>query len=68
MLQAHKDLSATTTSAVQLAADQLMELSDTHPEVVGDEDIDDLLSWTNALNFDEWAYMHMYLINIIPYG
>ncbi len=53
MLQAH---STTTTSAVQLAADQLMELSDTHPEVVKDEDIDDLLSWTNALNFDEWAY------------
>ncbi len=53
LLQTHKDLSATTTSAVQLAADQLMELSDTHPEVVGDEDIDDLLSWTNALNFDE---------------
>ena len=56
MLETRKDLSAASSSAVQLAADQLMELSDTHgPEVVEDEDVDELLSWTNALNFDEWG-------------
>ena len=54
MLQARGDLTSVTTSAVHLAADQLTELSKTHgPEVVEDDDIDELLSWTNALNFDE---------------
>ena len=54
MLQARSDLTSATTSAVHLAADQLVELSETHgAEVVEDGDIDELLSWTNALNFEE---------------
>lgn len=43
-----------TVSAVHSAADQLIDLCKTHRhEVVEEEDVDDLLSWTNALNFDE---------------
>lgn len=53
MVQTHKELSSATVSAVQLATDQFMELSDQHPEVMDDEDIDELLSWTTALNFDK---------------
>ncbi len=53
MVQTHADLSSATVSAVQLATDQFMELSDQHPEAVGTDDIDELLSWTTALNFDQ---------------
>jgi len=54
MLQARKDLGGTTTSAVNMAADQLVELTDTHgPGVVEEGDVDELLQWTNALNYEE---------------
>lgn len=54
MLQAHQDLGEKTTSAVNMAVDQLVELTDTHgPGVVEEGDVDELLQWTNALNYDE---------------
>ena len=54
MLQAHKDLSSATASAVNVAAEQLVELAETHgSEEVEDEDVDELLHWTNGLNFDK---------------
>lgn len=53
MLQSQQRLSNTTTSAVQLAANEFMELSDTNPDLVEDDDVDELLSWTNALDYDE---------------
>ncbi len=53
MIQTHKELSSATVSAVHLATDQFMELSEENPEMVDDEDVDELLSWTTALNFDK---------------
>ena len=54
MLQAHRDLGEKTSSAVNMAVDQLVELTDTHgPGVVEEGDVDELLQWTNALNYDE---------------
>lgn len=43
----------TSRSEVEQAAEEVMSLIQHDPEEVYDSDIDDLLGWTNALNFDE---------------
>ena len=54
MLEARKGLSETTTSAVNVATEQLVELTESHgAEVVEERDVDELLGWTNGLNYDE---------------
>lgn len=53
MLKARQELEDTTQSAVNLVADELMTQVKKNSEEVKEEDIDDLLGWTNALNFDE---------------
>lgn len=51
MLEAKRELER---SRSQVAAEEMMKLVDQQKvEEVMDEDIEDLLSWTNALNFDE---------------
>lgn len=53
-LQAKENLSEATTAAVNVAADHLVELTDSHgSDAVGEEDVDELLRWTNGLNYDE---------------
>lgn len=54
MLEACKGLSETTTSAVNIAAEQLVELTENHgTDVVEEEDVDELLDWTNGLNYEQ---------------
>ena len=54
MLQARQDLGEMTVSAVNVAADNLVEVTDTHgSDIVEEGDVDELLRWTNGLNFDE---------------
>lgn len=51
---AKEELKGTSRSEVELVAEEVMSLIKEHePEEVYDSDIDDLLGWTNALNFDE---------------
>ena len=53
-LQARQNLSEATTLAVNTAADKLVELTDNHgSEMVKGGDVDELLRWTNGLNYDE---------------
>ena len=43
-----------TASAVDVATSQLVELTDTHgTEAVEEGDVDELLKWTNGLNYEE---------------
>ncbi len=56
MVKAKEELEDSTRSAVDLAAEQIMSLVENPPtqELEDlDGDIDQLLSWTNGLNFDE---------------
>ena len=43
-----------TASAVGVATSQLVELTDAHgPGAVEEGDVDELLKWTNGLNYEE---------------
>jgi len=53
MLEAHCDITDSKAQFVEKTADRLMELPEDGAGAADDEDVEDLLSWTNALNFDE---------------
>lgn len=55
-LQAKQGLSEATSSAVDLATRELVSLTETHGTSTVDEgDIDELLQWTNGLNYDKYV-------------
>lgn len=54
MLKAKEDMNVRTQEAVELATKEVVALTENYnPEEVDDEDIDELLTWTNGLNFEE---------------
>ena len=54
MVKAKGDIQQRNRSEVDLATAEVMALiNQQQPEEVEDKDIDDLLCWTDALNFDE---------------
>lgn len=54
MLVAKEDLEGKSFNEVEQVAKQMVGLMEAKKEQeVNDKDIDDLLGWTNALNFDE---------------
>jgi len=58
-----RDLRETSRSEVELVAEEMMSLIESHePEEVQDKDIDDLLGWTNALNFDQYVRIYDLII------
>lgn len=55
MVKPKGDMKQSSRSEVGLATAEVMALiNQEQPEAVEDRDIDDLLCWTDALNFDEW--------------
>ena len=51
---AKQELEGTSRSEVELVAEEVISLiEEREPEEVHDKDIDDLIGWTNALNFDQ---------------
>ena len=57
-LQAKQGLSEATSSAVDLATRELVSLTETHGTSTVDEgDIDELLQWTNGLNYDKSVWL-----------
>ena len=50
MLEAKEEVG---NAEVQLASEVMSMVEQQHVEQVMEQDIDDLLGWTNALNFDE---------------
>ena len=58
-LQAREGVSEATFSAVDEATRELVSLSDnTGADFVEERDIDELLKWTNGLNYDKSVAMH----------
>lgn len=56
-LQARGGLSEATSSAVGVATRELVSLTESHGAgTVEEEDIDELLKWTNGLNYDKSVY------------
>ena len=56
-LQARGGLSEATSSAVGMATRELVSLTESHGAgTVEEEDIDELLKWTNGLNYDKSVY------------
>lgn len=54
MVKPKGDIKQASRSEVDLATAEVMALiNQEQPEEVKDKDIDDLLCWTDALNFDE---------------
>lgn len=49
---AKDELEGVSTSEVEVAAEEVISLIE-EGEEVHDKDIDDLVGWTNALNFDQ---------------
>ena len=57
-LQAKGGLSEATSSAVDVATRELVSLTENHgADTVEEEDIDELLKWTNGLNYDKSVYL-----------
>ena len=54
MMKAKEELVETTKSAVNLATEQMMtQIEHQKVEDIEEDSIDSLLSWTNALDFEE---------------
>lgn len=54
MMMTKEKLEGTSRSEVKEAAEEIISLiQERGPEELQDKDIDDLLGWTNALNFDQ---------------
>ena len=56
-LHAKGGLGEATSSAVDVATRELVSLTENHgPDTVEEGDIDELLKWTNGLNYDQLVY------------
>lgn len=53
-LQAKQGLNEATSSAVDVAAKEMVALTESHgTDTVDEGDVDELLRWTNGLNYDQ---------------